>query len=96
MILLAAIWLAATVLVSCGPRAPTHQRRITGTCEGVCKHYLVCKGTHSAKTMKLCVAECNEVFSGVLARQAFEGLLDCRQAISFMEGDSGRGPGSTP
>lgn len=44
--------------------------------------------------MGVCVAECNQVFTGQTARRAYQGLK-CDDAISFVEGDSGRGPGAS-
>lgn len=93
--LLLSIWLTATAMASCTRQVVRH-RKVTGTCAGVCRHYLVCKNNHTKKMMKICVAECDEMFSGVEAHKAFERHLDCEEAISFVEGKSGRGPGSTP
>lgn len=85
--------LVAGFMLSCSRPNMIQRPRITGTCEGVCRHYLACKDDMSAPKMKVCVAECEEVFTGTTARQAYQGL-SCEDAIGFVEGSSGRGPGT--
>lgn len=85
----------AAISFSCGHQPTVFRPRITGTCEGACRHYLVCKDRHSDKTMKVCVDECRIMFSGRHGLAAFEHL-SCEKAVSFIEGNSGRGPGATP
>ncbi|WP_428268482.1 hypothetical protein [Haliangium sp.] len=71
-------------------------RTIHGTCEGVCDHYLACKAERGDEvpdaTRGACQVECREIFSGPEALVAFE-RLSCDDAIAFVEGSSGRGPG---
>jgi|GEM_PF-1039197 len=85
--------LVSGFILSCSRPNMIQRPRITGTCEGVCRHYLSCKDELSAPKMKACVAECDEVFTGTTAHQAYQGL-SCEDAISFVEGSSGRGPGT--
>ncbi len=82
-------------------RAGTTSHRVRGTCDGVCEHYLTCKAARdevsdesiSEHSMRVCELECAEVFSGRESLIAFESL-QCDAAISFVEGNSGRGPGT--
>lgn len=83
--------LAAT-LMSCRIESTWRARRTTGTCEGACDHYLACKRTGGGDARVACVAECREVLQDPESLRAFESL-SCRDAIEYVEGDSGRGPG---
>ena len=69
---------------------------LTGTCAGACDHYLSCKssqgGEVSQRNYQICERECTQVFSGAETLMAFESLA-CEDAIAFVEGSSGRGPG---
>lgn len=71
-------------------------RQLTGTCAGVCDHYRVCKGEQGSSIgeegYRACVVECAEVFSSTESLRAFESLA-CDDAVAFVEGSSGRGPG---
>jgi hypothetical protein len=71
----------------------------TGTCVGACDYYLWCKAQRgedvSERDRSACELECPEVFSGAEPLAAFESLT-CEDAIAFVEGDSGRGPGAVP
>ncbi len=96
LLLVVACWLLTTVFVSCGSRQAVFNQRITGTCEGACNRYVACKGTDSTKLVNACVAECQEMFSGEEGLKAFESLPRCEDVISFVEGDKGRAPGTTP
>lgn len=71
-------------------------RKLTGTCEGACSHYLACKAEREEPARedgyRVCVAECAEVFSSAESLRAFESL-GCDDTVAFVEGSSGRGPG---
>lgn len=71
-------------------------RRLTGTCEGACDHYRSCKASRQEPVSDpgygACVVECSEVFSSAESLRAFESL-SCDDAVAFVEGSSGRGPG---
>lgn len=71
-------------------------RQLTGTCVGACDHYRVCKDEQGdsmgVESYHACVAECAEVFSSTESLRAFESLT-CDDAVAFVEGSSGRGPG---
>lgn len=71
--------------------------RPTGTCAGACDHYLWCKAQYGDKvderSRKTCELECPEVFSGAESLAAFESLT-CDDTVAFVEGESGRGPGT--
>lgn len=81
-----------TSLVACRIDAGFRQRRLTGTCEGACDHYLSCKRTNDAGRHQACVSECREVFQDVESLRAFESL-ECDAVVEYVEGESGRGPG---
>lgn len=70
----------------------------TGTCEGACRHYTSCKGTKDKQVTHACVVECTEIFvddgePDAESLKEFE-RLSCPDAVAFVEGSSGRGPGS--
>jgi hypothetical protein len=79
-------------VASCRLDGAWKPRRLTGTCEGACDHYLGCKRASDAGRRAACVAECHEVFADAESLRGFESL-ECRDAIWYVEGDSGRGPG---
>lgn len=72
----------AAVIASCRPPAFLVGRRVTGTCEGACDHYLECKGGGSTDA---CVADCREVFSDPESLRAFESL-SCADTVEYVEG----------
>ena len=71
--------------------------RPTGTCAGACDHYLWCKAQYGDKiderSRQTCELECPQVFSGPESLAAFESLT-CDDTVAFVEGESGRGPGT--
>jgi hypothetical protein len=67
---------------------------VTGSCEGACDHYLSCKSSESAAAHDACVTECEEIYEDPFTLAHFESL-ECVEAIQFVEGPSGRGPGTT-
>lgn len=69
----------------------------TGTCEGACRHYTSCKGTSDRGVRDACIQECTEIFiedgeADTESLKEFE-RLSCEDAVAFVEGSSGRGPG---
>lgn len=92
----AAPWLAlilgVTLGAACRFEAGWRGRRLTGTCEGACDHYLGCKKSHEGAARTACVSECREVFQDEESLRAFESL-ECIDVIEYVEGDSGKGPG---
>ena len=75
---------------SCIRRAPEAKyRKLTGTCQGACDHYLSCKTQRGDRVTEQnhqeCVFECADVFSGPETLLAFESLT-CEGAIGFVEG----------
>jgi hypothetical protein len=87
--------LAAGLLavVACAGRPYIVQRQLTGTCDGACDYYLACKRTDDAPTRNACVKECGFIFSDDESLMAFESL-ECSDAVAYVEGPSGRAPGS--
>jgi len=62
-------------------------RRVTGTCEGACAHYLDCKGSRAAPGAEVaCVTECRGIFEDAESLRAFESL-SCDKAIEFVDGE---------
>jgi hypothetical protein len=99
-----ALWMIAiaVLMASCAWRAGGYSgpRHITGTCDGACRHYMRCKGESSAPVYGACVQECELIFVedgevDSVSLGMFE-QLECPDAIGFVEGTSGRGPGSEP
>jgi hypothetical protein len=78
-------------IASCRLEGTWRQRRLTGTCEGACDHYLACKRRGDQASRTACVAECREVFQDEESLRAYESL-ECRDAVEYVEGESGRGP----
>jgi hypothetical protein len=98
ILLALALALIAALSGACAHRGPGPKfARPTGTCTGACDLYLWCKaesGQEVAERAKdTCELECAEVFSGAEPLAAFESL-SCEDAIAFVEGQSGRGPGA--
>jgi hypothetical protein len=97
ILLVLALTLVAALSSACFHRGRgSTYRRVTGTCAGACDHYLRCKAERGhdvdALDKSACATECGEVFSGSEPLVAFE-RLSCEDAIAFVEGESGRGPG---
>ena len=92
----AAPWVALLLGVVVGASACRFEvgrsRRLTGTCEGACDHYLGCKKSGDGAARTACVSECREVFQDEESLRAFESL-ECVDVIEYVEGDSGKGPG---
>lgn len=66
----------------------------TGTCPGACEHYLKCKGaTDDHSAYAICVAECRDIYEDNAYTLASYERLACEDAVAFVEGESGRGPG---
>jgi hypothetical protein len=77
---------AALAASSCIVRtAPS--RRLTGTCEGACAHYLDCKGARGGATEQSCVVDCRQVFADDESLRAFESL-SCEDAVEYVDGPS--------
>jgi hypothetical protein len=76
------ILLLALVLSACIVRT-VHTRKLTGTCEGACDHYIECKD--GGGDAGACVAECRQVFSDDESLRAFESL-SCADTIEYVEG----------
>lgn len=77
------------VLASCIVRNLVGGRRLTGTCQGACDHYIECKPGHLAKDRARCEAECPQVFSDRDSLMAYENM-SCQNAIEFVDGDRAR------
>ena len=86
------VLLGLGVASSCRLDGVHQRRRLTGTCEGACDHYLACKRSDSAVMRTACVDECGEVLQDPESLRAFESL-ECQDTIEYVEGSSGRGPG---
>jgi hypothetical protein len=98
MRILLALTLVAALSGACASRGPGPRfSRPTGTCAGACELYLWCKAESgqpvAERDRNTCELECPEVFSGAEPLAAFESL-SCEDAIAFVEGQSGRGPGA--
>jgi hypothetical protein len=75
--------------------------QLTGTCEGACSHYLVCKGEGApTQARQSCVRECGDIFvhEGQVDSASLRDFerLSCTEAVAFVEGNGGRGPASRP
>jgi hypothetical protein len=60
-------------------------RRLTGTCDGACDHYLSCKQRDDQASRQRCLSECPQVFSDAQSLRMFENL-SCRDAVEFVDG----------
>lgn len=72
-----------------------HPGLAQGTCDAACAHYVDCKGQSTNDDLHgACVAECRQVFAidDRASLRAYESL-ECGDAVSFIEGTSGREPG---
>lgn len=69
-----------------------------GTCEGACGHYAGCRGDRDPAMLRSCMDECEAIFvtDGIVDQEALGDFeeLECSDAVAFVEGDSGRPPGS--
>jgi hypothetical protein len=74
----------AALSASCLARLAT-TRRLTGTCEGACDHYLACKDERTPTAARSCVAECHQVFADADSLRAFESL-SCPDAVEYVDG----------
>lgn len=82
--------------VSCVRYGPRYRyvTQTTGTCPGACSHYLTCRGTpEDQQAYGRCVQECREIYEDNPQTLATYERLSCEDAVAFIEGDSGRGPG---
>jgi hypothetical protein len=93
-LLSAALATSLLAIVACAPRPYVVQRQLTGTCDGVCDYYLACKRSGDVQTRQACVKECSFIFSDDESLMAFESL-ECADAVAYVEGPSGRAPGSS-
>lgn len=98
LLLVLTLGLATILPMGCvRQRTGTIFHRPTGTCGGACAHYLACKAERghdvTESSRQACELECADVFSGTEPLVAFESL-SCEDAIAFVEGESGRGPGT--
>jgi hypothetical protein len=82
-----AIVTIAIALVVAGCVHRWMHRRVTGTCEGACTHYIGCRRAAglSADTEQRCRRECPEVFGDARSLEAFESL-DCADVIEYVDG----------
>jgi hypothetical protein len=90
-------WIAALAATGClsSGAVRRHPGRPTGTCGGACAYYLDCKGQASDDgVFRACVDECRAIYEDPFMLASYERLR-CEDAISFIEGASGRGPGWT-
>lgn len=73
-------------------------REYSGSCQGVCHHYVVCKSDKDGRIYRACVGECRVIYAedGVEDEGTLGELerLDCDEIIGFVEGDSGTPLGS--
>ncbi len=72
------------VMMSCVVKRFTGPR-LTGTCDGVCAHYLDCKPGHAAADGVRCRSECPQVFSDRDSRMGYE-MLSCVDAVEYVDG----------
>jgi hypothetical protein len=80
-----ALALVAGVLIAgCLVRSASG-RRLTGTCNGACDHYLACKQQSDPTARQKCLTECPQVFSDPQSLRMFENL-SCRDAVEFVDG----------
>ena len=90
--------IAIVMAVGCG--ASFGRQRASGapTCEAVCDYYTGCRNIEARATLEACVTECREIFyeDGEPDKRSLRQFqrLECSEAIGFVEGSSGRPPGS--
>jgi hypothetical protein len=58
---------------------------LTGTCDGVCAHYVECKPGHPEGDRLRCRSECPAVFDDRDSLMAYESL-SCRDAVEYIDG----------
>lgn len=97
--LIALVFVAATGTASCVKKQTVKMtREYSGSCEGVCHHYVVCKSDEDGRIYRACIGECRIIYSedGVEDEGTLGELerLDCDEIIGFVEGDSGSPPGT--
>ena len=84
--------LIALTLASCIVKRFTTPR-LTGTCQGVCAHYVECKPGHPKDDRARCEAECPDVFSDQDSLMAYESL-SCKDAVEYIDGTAAQTAGS--
>lgn len=78
--------IVALVIASCMTPRRVNAPRLTGTCEGVCAHYIACKPGHPEDDRARCETECPIVFGADRdALMSFESL-SCRNAVEYIDG----------
>ncbi len=92
--LIAAVVLVGAMSLSCVKRSYAVHHRVRPTCDAACDYYLACKQSDNTRVRGACVTECQEFFSDGDALVEFQ-RLECDAAVWFIEGPSGRPPGST-
>jgi hypothetical protein len=91
--LIVCIALLAATGLSCIKRSYGVHHRVRPTCNAACDYYLACKESRSDRIRAACVTECQDFFTDKDALKEFQ-RLECEAAVSFIEGSSGRPPGS--
>ncbi len=76
--------LAVAAITSCAIRQLVGPR-LTGTCDGACKHYIDCKPDHPHVDLERCEQECPNVLGDSESRVEFE-RLSCDDAVEFVDG----------
>jgi hypothetical protein len=82
-----AVAMVAGALSACLTRIVS-SRRLTGTCDGACAHYLACKAERTERAEAACIADCQQVFSDADSLRAFESL-SCEDAVEYVDGAGG-------
>jgi hypothetical protein len=62
-------------------------RKLTGTCDGACAHYIACKPGHPEADRRRCVQECPQVFSDRDSIMGYESL-SCSDAVEYVDGSA--------
>ncbi len=62
-------------------------RKLTGTCDGACAHYVECKPGHPSVDRDRCRAECPDVLSDEDSLMMYESM-SCRDAVEYVDGVS--------
>lgn len=70
-------------------RADTTPRahEITGTCDGACEHYVMCKPGHADADLARCTRECPTVFDDEDSLIAYESMT-CEEAVEYVDGSA--------
>jgi hypothetical protein len=79
-----AVAASITACATTGPRGRTGNQ-LTGTCAGVCDHYIECKSGHPEADRSRCLQECPEVFTDDDSRVGYESLT-CADAVEYVDG----------